>query len=65
MFSPDKFNKLVWTDLMNGETWYCTVDFGKDTADEAENTTNIADANDLDGMGCGGFSWTKLVPAAQ
>jgi len=64
-FSPSLFNKLVWTEVVNQETWYCTIDFGKDTAEDAENTVNVADSSDLDDMGCGGFSWTKLVPVAQ
>jgi hypothetical protein len=63
-FSPGKFNKNVWTALTNGTFYFCTVDFGKDTAAEAENTTKTADANDLNGAGCGGFAWTKMVVAA-
>lgn len=60
-FSPSKFNKLVWTEPSGDFAYYCTVDFGKDSADEAENTTNVADSSDLEVAGCGGFGWTKIT----
>ena len=60
-YSPGKFNKNVWTELKNNTFYYCTVDYGKDTAADAETTTKTANANDLDGTGCGGFAWTKMV----
>lgn len=64
-FSPGKFSKLVWTDLVDQSYWYCTADFGKDTAEQAENTSNTPDASDPANGGCNDFGWTKLTPTAQ
>jgi hypothetical protein len=63
-FDPGKFNKIVWTEPSDtGEFYYCTVDFGLDSADEARDTELTADDSDPDSGGCGGFSWTLLTPA--
>lgn len=64
-YFPGKFSKYVWTALKDNSFYYCTVEYGKDTAAEAENTTKVADANDLNGAGCGGFPWTKMVPSVE
>ena len=61
-FNPSKFSKIVWTEPANGFFWYCTVEFGKDTADDAKGTTMTADSTDPANGGCGGFSWTRLGP---
>lgn len=63
-YNPGKFNKVVWTEPKGGVFSYCTVTFGKDTAALAESATETADANDLNGKGCGGFPWTKLTAMA-
>jgi hypothetical protein len=60
MYDPSKFNKLVWTEPAAGAFYYCTVDFGLATADEAKGSTKTADETDLEGAGCGGFPWSKL-----
>lgn len=61
-FSPGAFNKNVWTAPAATGFHYCTVAFGLATADDAEAADESgADATDLDGAGCNGFSWTHLT----
>jgi len=60
-FSPSAFNRLVWTTITNNSFYYCTVDFGLNSLDEAKASTKVADAADPDNAGCGGFAWTKLT----
>jgi hypothetical protein len=64
-FNPSKFAKVVWTEPVKGAFFYCTVDFGKDTAAEAQATSNTADASDPTSSGCGGFAWTELYEAIE
>ena len=64
-YTANQFSKLVWTEIEDGSFWYCTVEFGKDTADEAKNSTNVADDGDLATAGCGGFPWTQLSPPIE
>lgn len=62
-YSPDAFNKVVWTEPDEvGAFFYCTVDFGLDTAEEAASSEETADASDPATSGCAGFSWTQLTP---
>ena len=66
MWNPSKFNKVVWTEMRDGTFFYCTVDFGKDTAAEAEASTNTADDTDPGNSGCGGmFAWTQMLPPIE
>lgn len=65
LYTPNQFSKLVWTEIADGSFWYCTVDYGKDTADEARDTKNEADASDPANSGCGGFAWTRLSPPIE
>jgi hypothetical protein len=60
-FDPDKFDRTVWTEIDGDHFYYCTIDHGLDTAEEAEAMTTAVDANALDTTGCGGFPWTKLT----
>jgi hypothetical protein len=60
-FDPSKFNRIVWTEIDGGSFYYCTTDFGLDSADAAAELDTEADASDPDNSGCGGFSWTKLT----
>ncbi|MEZ4459046.1 MAG: hypothetical protein R3E66_04830 [bacterium] len=60
-FNPDKYSLVEWTEIDGDSFYYCTVDFGLDTLDDALNSAEIADPTDLDGEGCGGFSWTKMT----
>ena len=61
-YNPSKFSKNVWTAPVAGSFYYCTVDYGLDSADLAMNTTKTADDSAPDKSGCGGFSWTKMTP---
>jgi len=61
LYDPDKFDRTVWTDVDGGVFYYCTIDHGLDTAEEAEARTTAFDANDVDGIGCDGFPWTKMT----
>lgn len=64
-YFPNKFNKHVWTELEGDQFYYCIIDFGKDSAAEAENTPNMADATEPESGGCGGFPWTRLAAAVE
>jgi hypothetical protein len=61
-YTPNKFSKNVWTAPVAGTFYYCTVDYGLDSADLALASTKTADDSAPDKSGCGGFSWTKLTP---
>ena len=60
-YNPDEYNRLVWTPIEDDVFHYCTVAFGLETEEEARNAENTADDQDLDGEGCGGFSWTEMT----
>jgi hypothetical protein len=62
-FYPGLFNRIVWTEPSGGAFHYCTTDFGLESEEAALEADTAADATDLDGAGCGGFSWTALGPA--
>ncbi|HIA02291.1 MAG TPA: hypothetical protein EYN06_01910 [Myxococcales bacterium] len=65
-WDPSKFSKLIWTDPAEDSSWYyCMVDYAKDTAEAAQNTEKTADDSDPANSGCGGFSWTKMMPVAE
>ena len=60
-FFPDKFSKIEWTEIEADQFFYCTIDFGLDTAEAAEQSENRADSTDPATTGCGGFPWTDLT----
>ncbi|MBA2663256.1 MAG: hypothetical protein H0U74_13265 [Bradymonadaceae bacterium] len=60
-FSPGKFNRFVWTPLVNDSFYYCWADFALDSAELAESSDAEVDATNPDEDGCGGFSWTKMT----
>ena len=60
-FSPNQFNKLVWTPIVDDAFYYCFLEFNQETAEAAKNTTKMADATNPEASGCGDFSWTKLT----
>lgn len=63
MFFPSLYNRLDFTTPdASGSFYYCFVDFGLMTADEARTSTQTADATDPENSGCGGFPWTRLDP---
>lgn len=63
-FNPDAYNRIVWTDPVDGEFYGCFVDFGLSTAAEAESSTATADATDPANSGCGAFAWTLYTEAS-
>lgn len=64
-YNPSKFAKIVWTEIVDDSFYECWVTFGKETAEEAEASTETADSTNPDEDGCGGFSWTKMTAAAS
>lgn len=64
-WNPSKFSKIVWTEIANDSFYECWVVFGKETAADAETTTETADSSNPEESGCGGFSWTKMTTAAS
>lgn len=59
-FGADLYNKIVWTEPSSGSFYYCFVDFGLATLEQARTSTQTADETDPDNGGCGMFAWTKL-----
>ena len=55
-FSPGAYNRIVWTEPEADSFYYCWVDFGLDSADDARDSTATADASDPETDGCGGSS---------
>jgi hypothetical protein len=60
MFNPSKFNKVVWTEPSAGRFFYCIVDFGRDTLEQAKSSSMTADSSNPAVSGCGAFPWTEL-----
>jgi hypothetical protein len=65
MFNPNKFAKNVWTNTVDGNFYYCTIDFGFETLDAAKASTKVADSTNPGQSGCGGFPWTKLLTPVE
>jgi len=70
-YLPGTYDYTVWT-APEGDSFYvCTASYGCETPelaatgdDDDENKVcdpPMPDETDLDGKGCGGFSWTKLT----
>ncbi|HEX6271799.1 MAG TPA: hypothetical protein VFZ53_02110 [Polyangiaceae bacterium] len=57
------YERKVWTEVEDDSFYYCTVAFGKTTADEAVTQSEPADATDPANGGCGmgDFGWTMLT----
>ncbi len=58
--SGETYSKLVWTQAPEPPFYYCTVDFGLESAEAARNTDKTADASNPSEGGCGMFAWTKM-----
>jgi hypothetical protein len=57
------FSKVVWTEPdAEGSFYYCTVAFGLETQEAAQNTEETADDSSPEDGGCGDFAWTKMTP---
>jgi hypothetical protein len=61
MYSPNKFAKTVYTDIVDSSFYFCALVFSADTLAAAQADTGVADATDPDHSGCSGFSWTKAT----
>jgi hypothetical protein len=57
------FAKRVWTNPGSGGFFYCTVDWGYGSEDEAAASTRVADDDRPAVGGCRGLPWTRLVPS--
>lgn len=61
-YDPAKYNRIVWTEPGSDSFYYCTEAFGLGSVSDAQEVPETpADPDDLDGAGCGGFSWTELT----
>lgn len=73
LVDPEKtvYSRAVWTAPAGDSFYVCTASFGCETPEltmtgdgDDENQVcdpPMPDETDLDGKGCGGFSWTKLT----
>lgn len=59
-FNPNKFGRYQWTEIEGDVFHYCTVVFGKETAQEAIDDPATADSSDLV-AGCSGFAWSLMT----
>lgn len=59
-FNPGLFNRIVWTEIVDDRFFYCFVDFGLLSLEEALTSTMTADPSSPESSGCGGFPWTGL-----
>lgn len=62
-FTPNQFSRVVWTEPEGDVFYYCTVEFGLETAEEARNSTATADDTDPANGGCNMFAWTMMTRA--
>lgn len=58
--NPDAYNRLEWTPIDDDTFYYCIVDFGLETEEDARETEETADEGDLE-AGCGGHPWTEMT----
>ena len=59
LYSPNKFGRVVWTEIEDDSFYYCTIVYGKDTLAEAKADMTTADETDPASGGCGGFPWSQ------
>jgi hypothetical protein len=57
----DLYSRYVWTEVSGDAFHYCTVAFGKASAELAVSDSEVADDSDPDTTGCAAFPWTKLT----
>lgn len=60
-FNPGTFSRVVWTEPEAGSWWFCTVDFGLESAQAARDSGATADPTTPAESGCGGFAWTQML----
>jgi hypothetical protein len=55
------WSRFDWTWDGDGRLWYCQVAYDA-TSEDAALTAAAPDPSDPGASGCGGFSWTELIP---
>ncbi len=60
-FDPGLFNRIEWTEIEADVFYYCTATFGEESEQAALEASATVDSSDLEGAGCGGFSWTMMT----
>ena len=58
-FNPNKFGRLVWTDISSNKFHFCYIVNGKSSLALAKADTTAANSTTLTTTGCGGFAWTR------
>lgn len=61
--NANQFAKHAWTNLSDDGFHLCIIEYGRATAEEAENSLRRLDPEDLDLEGCGGAPWTRMTKA--
>ena len=59
--TPGTFAKNVWIDPIDGVTYYCVVETGLSSVEEAIASAASADESDPETSGCKGQPWTQLT----
>lgn len=60
----NKFNKIVWTPLNRGVTYYCMVEIGRNLLEQVKDSKVKADSSEPEKGGCPegtSQTWTKLT----
>lgn len=61
-YNPNKFAKIVYTEVQNDSFYFCMVVYSADTLEAARADVTVPDATDPATTGCGGtFAWTKAT----
>lgn len=60
-FDPGLYNRIEWTEIEADVFYYCTATFGEESEQAALESSATVDSSDLEGAGCGGFSWTMMT----
>jgi hypothetical protein len=57
------YGRNVWTEIDDGSFFYCSVSFGKASADEAISESQLFDDGDPENVGCGDMDapWSMLT----
>jgi hypothetical protein len=61
-WNPGKFSKIVYTEPASGSFYFCTIEYGLGTLEEAQASTKAADSSSPETSGCGPFPWSKATP---
>lgn len=61
--NANQFANHAWTNLSDDGFHLCIVEYGRATAEDAENSQRHLDPDDLGGEGCVGAPWTRMRKA--